>query len=130
MKKKILSGFLALVFLLQAFLPSLAYAYQTNLQDAKIISDDHSTQDNLITIGKLKGVGFSKDNPTAAISIEGVEEKNHKNTVALDGLEIGDEIIPQILMSSNSPYIQGRQPADRTNQITGQMYRKTYYSRS
>lgn len=112
MKKKILSGFLALVFLLQAFLPSLAYAYQTNLQDAKIISDDHSTQDNLITIGKLKGVGFSKDNPTAAISIEGVEEKNHKNTVALDGLEIGDEIIPQILMSSNSPYIQGRQPAD------------------
>ena len=70
MKKKILSGFLALVFLLQAFLPSLAFANQRNLQDAKIISDDHSTQDNLITIGKLKGVGFSKDNPTAAISIE------------------------------------------------------------
>lgn len=112
MKKKISAGFLALVFLLQAFLPSLAYANQANPQDIKLLSESYSAQDNLITIGKLKGVGFSKDNPTASISIEGVEEKKHKDTATLDGLEIGDEIIPQALRSTKSPYIQGQQPAD------------------
>ena len=112
MKKKISAVFLALVFLLQAFLPSLAYANQANIQDTKLISEGRSTQDNLITIGKLKGVGFSKDNPTASITIEEVEEKSHKNTATLDGLEIGDEIVPQALRSSGSPYIQGQQPAD------------------
>lgn len=112
MKKKISAGFLALVFLLQAFLPSLAYANQANPQDIKLLSESYSAQDNLITIGKLKGVGFSKDNPTASISIEGVEEKNHKDTATLDRMEIGDEIIPQALRSPKSPYIEGQQPAD------------------
>ena len=112
MNKKISAGFLALVFLLQAFLPSLVYANQANPQDTKIISEETKGPDNVVTIGKLKGVGFSKDNPTASISIEEVKEKNHKNTDALDGLEISDENIPQALMSSNSPYIQGQQPAD------------------
>ena len=112
MKKKISAGFLALVFLLQAFLPSLAYANRANPQDIKLLSESYSAQDNLITIGKLKGVGFSKDNPTASISIEGVEEKNHKDTATLDRMEIGDEIIPQALRSPKSPYIEGQQPAD------------------
>ena len=112
MKKKISAVFLALVFLLQAFLPSLAYANQAPPQDTKLISAGRSTQDNLITIGKLNGVGFSQDNPTASISTEGVKEKNHKNTDALDGLEISDETIPQALKSSGSPYIRGQQPAD------------------
>lgn len=112
MNKKISAGFLALVFLLQAFLPSLVYANQANPQDTKILSEDSKGSENVVTIGKLKGVGFSQDNPTASISIEEVKEKNHKNTDALDGLEISDENIPQALMSSNSPYIQGQQPAD------------------
>ncbi len=112
MKKKISAGFLALVFLLQAFLPGLVYANQANPKYKKPISECRSTQDNLITIGKLKGVGLSQDNLTASISIEEIEEKNHKNKDALDGLEISDENIPQALMSSNSPYIQGQQPAD------------------
>lgn len=112
MKKKISSGFLALVFLLQAFLPSLAYANQATPPDTKIISEDSKGSDNVITIGKLKGVGFSQDNPTASISMEEVKEKNHKKTDALDGLEIGDEIVPQALRSSGSPYIKGQQPAD------------------
>lgn len=112
MKKKISSGFLALVFLLQAFLPSFAYANQAKLQDTKVISRDFRGSDNVVTIGKLKGVGFSKDNPTASISIEEVKEKNHKNTAALDGLEISDETKPQALKSSGSPYIRGQQPAD------------------
>lgn len=75
MMKKISSGFLALVFLLQAFLPSLAYANQAIPSDTKIISEDFKGSDNTVTIGKLKGVGFSKDNPTASISIEEVKEK-------------------------------------------------------
>ena len=112
MKKKISAGFLALVFLLQAFLPSLVYANQASPQDTKIISEDTIGPDNVVTLGKLKGVGFSQGNPTASITIEEVKEKNHKNTDALDGLEISDENIPQALMSSNSPYIQGQQPAD------------------
>lgn len=112
MKKKISAGFLALVFLLQAFLPSLVYANQANPQDTKIISEETKGPDNVVTIGKLKGVGFSQDNPTASISIEEVEEKNHKDTAILDGLEIGNEIIPQALRSSGSPYIKGQQPAD------------------
>lgn len=112
MKKKISSGILALVFLLQAFLPSFAYANQAKPQDTKLISEDFRGSDNTVTIGKLKGVGFSKDNPTASISIEKVKEKNRKNTDALDGLEISDENIPQAMMSSGSPYIQGQQPAD------------------
>ena len=112
MKKKISAGFLALVFLLQAFLPSLVYANQANPQDTKIISEETKGPDNVVTIGKLKGVGFSKDNPTASISIEEVKEKKHKNTDALDGLEISDETNPQALRSSGSPYIKGQQPAD------------------
>ena len=112
MKKKISSGFLALVFLLQAFLPSFAYANQAKSQDTKLISRDFKGSDNVVTIGKLKGVGFSKDNPTASISIEEVKEKNHKNTAASNGLEISDETNPQALRSSGSPYINGQQPAD------------------
>ena len=112
MKKKISAGFLALVFLLQAFLPSLVYANQANPQDTKIISEETKGPDNVVTIGKLKGVGFSQDNPTASISIEEVEEKNHKDTDALDGLEISDENIPQAVGSTGSPYINGSQPAD------------------
>lgn len=112
MNKKISAGFLALVFLLQAFLPSLVYANQANPQDTKILSEETKGPDNVVTIGKLKGVGFSKDNPTASISIEEVEEKNHKDTDALDGLEISDENIPQAVGSTGSPYINGSQPAD------------------
>ena len=112
MNKKISAGFLALVFLLQAFLPSLVYANQANPQDTKIISEETKGPDNVVTIGKLKGVGFSQDNPTASISIEEVEEKNHKDTDALDGLEISDENIPQAVGSTGSPYINGSQPAD------------------
>lgn len=112
MKKKISAGILALVFLLQAFLPSFVYANQANPQDTKIISEETKGPDNVVTIGKLKGVGFSKDNPTASISIEEVKEKKHKSTDTLDGLEISDENIPQALRSAGSPYIKGQQPAD------------------
>lgn len=113
MKRKILTGFLALVLVLQAFIPSFAYALEEKPKDNKLITKKlESSDSNFITIGKLKGVGFSKDNPTASISVEEVKEKNHKNTDALDGLEIGDEIVPQALRSSGSPYIQGQQPAD------------------
>ena len=113
MKRKILTGFLALVLVLQAFIPSFAYALEEKPKDNKLITKKlESSDSNFITIGKLKGVGFSKDNPTASISIEGVEEKNHKDTATLDGLEIGDEIIPQALRSPKSPYIEGQQPAD------------------
>lgn len=112
MRRKILTGILALVFILQAFIPNLAYANQAKPQDTKLISEAHSVQDNLVTIGKLKGVGFSKDNLTASISIEGVEEKNHKNTDALNGLELSDEIIPEAVRGTGSQYIEGQQPAD------------------
>ena len=112
MRRKILTGILALVFILQAFIPNLAYANQAKPQDTKLISEAHSVQDNLVTIGKLKGVGFSKDNLTASISIEGVEEKNHKNTDVLNGLELSDEIIPEAVRGTGSQYIEGQQPAD------------------
>ena len=113
MKRKILTGFLALVLVLQAFIPSFAYALEEKPKDNKLITKKlESSDSNFTTIGKLKGVGFSKDNPTASISVEEVKEKNHKNIDALDGLEIGDENIPQALRSSGSPYIKGQQPAD------------------
>ena len=113
MKRKILTGFLALVLVLQAFIPSFAYALEEKPKDNKLITKKlESSDSNFTTIGKLKGVGFSKDNPTASISVEEVKEKNHKNIDALDGLELGDENIPQALRSSGSPYIKGQQPAD------------------
>ena len=113
MKKKISAGFLALVLVLQAFIPSFAYALEEKPKDSKLITKKlESSDSSFITIGKLKGVGFSKDNPTASISAEEVKEKNHKNTDDLDGLEISDEIVPQALRSTKSPYITGQQPAD------------------
>lgn len=113
MKRKIMTGFLALVLVLQAFIPSFAYALEEKPKDSKLITKKlESSDSSFITIGKLKGVGFSKDNPTASISAEEVKEKNHKNTDDLDGLEISDEIVPQALRSTKSPYITGQQPAD------------------
>ena len=113
MKRKILTGFLALVLVLQAFIPSFAYALEEKPKDNKLITKKlESSDSNFITIGKLKGVGFSKDNPTASISVEEVEQKNNHKKEALGGLEIGDEIVPQALRSTKSPYIQGQQPAD------------------
>ena len=113
MKRKILTGFLALVLVLQAFIPSFAYALEEKPKDNKLITNKlESSDSNFITIGKLKGVGFSKDNPTASISVEEVVQKNNRKTGALGELEIGDEIVPQALRSSGSPYINGQQPAD------------------
>ncbi len=113
MKRKILTGFLALVLVLQAFIPSFAYALEEKPKDNKLITKKlESSDSNFTTIGRLKGVGLSLENPTASISVEEVKEKNHKNIDALDGLEIGDENIPQALRSSGSPYIKGQQPAD------------------
>ena len=113
MKRKILTGFLALVLVLQAFIPSFAYALEEKPKDNKLITKKLESPDsNFITIGKLKGVGFSKGNPTASISVEEVEQKNNHKKEALGGLEIGDEIVPQALRSTKSPYIQGQQPAD------------------
>lgn len=113
MKRKILTGFLALVLVLQAFIPSFAYALEEKPKDNKLITKKlESSDSNFTTIGKLKGVGFSKDNPTASISVEEVKEKNHKNIDALDGLEIDDEIVPKAVRSTKSPYITGQQPAD------------------
>ena len=113
MKRKIMTGFLALVLVLQAFIPSFAYALEEKPKDNKLITKKLESPDsNFITIGKLKGVGFSKDNPTASISVEEVEQKNNHKKEALGGLEIGDEIVPQALRSTKSPYIQGQQPAD------------------
>ena len=113
MKRKIMTGFLALVLVLQAFIPSFAYALEEKPKDNKLITKKlESSDSNFITIGKLKGVGFSKDNPTASISVEEVEQKNNHKKEALGGLEIGDEIVPQALRSTKSPYIQGQQPAD------------------
>ena len=108
-----MTGFLALVLVLQAFIPSFAYALEEKPKDNKLITKKLESPDsNFITIGKLKGVGFSKDNPTASISVEEVEQKNNHKKEALGGLEIGDEIVPQALRSTKSPYIQGQQPAD------------------
>ena len=108
-----MTGFLALVLVLQAFIPSFAYALEEKPKDNKLITKKlESSDSNFITIGKLKGVGFSKDNPTASISVEEVEQKNNHKKEALGGLEIGDEIVPQALRSTKSPYIQGQQPAD------------------
>lgn len=108
-----MTGFLALVLVLQAFIPSFAYALEEKPKDNKLITKKLESPDsNFITIGKLKGVGFSKGNPTASISVEEVEQKNNHKKEALGGLEIGDEIVPQALRSTKSPYIQGQQPAD------------------
>ena len=112
MKRKILTGLLSLLLVLQVFIPSLAYAIEENPKDDVLITKKFESADsNFITIGKLKGVGFSEDNPTASISVEEEQENNHK-TEALGGLEIGDEIVPQALRSTGSPYITGQQPAD------------------
>lgn len=113
MRRKILTGILALVFILQAFIPNLAYAVEQDPQDKKTIGKEEKfSESNLITIGKLKGIEFSKDNPTASISVEKVEQENNHKTEDLDGLEIGDEIVPQAVRGNGSQYIDGQQPAD------------------
>ena len=113
MRRKILTGFLALVFLLQAFVPSLAYANQAKNNDKETtVKEELISNSDLITIGKLKGVGFSKDNPTASISVEKVEQKDNHSREASDGLELSDEIIPEAVKGNGSQYIDGQQPAD------------------
>ena len=113
MKKRILNVVLALILLLQAFIPSLAYAVGENPQDKKTIeNEERFSESNLITIGKLKGVGFSKNNPTASISVEKVEQEKNHSKEASNELEFGDEIVPQAVRGTGSQYIDGQQPAD------------------
>ena len=113
MRRKISTGFLALVLLLQAFIPSLAYAKEAKNNDNEaVVKEEQISNSDLITIGKLKGVGFSKDNPTASISVEKVDQEKNHSTEASNELEFGDEIIPQAVRGSGSPYINGQQPAD------------------
>lgn len=113
MRRKILTGILALVFILQAFIPNLAYAVEQDPQDKKIIGKEEKfSESNLITIGKLKGIEFSEDNTNASISVEKVEQENNHRKEASNELEFGDEIIPRALRSSGSEYIDGQQPAD------------------
>ncbi len=107
MKKRLLTGVLALAMILQTFIPSLAKSNVAKTSENKLLSKELKVQDdNLITLGEVKGITFPKLNPSASIIIEKAEE--NKN----DGLELGDEIIPQAVGSSGSPYIQGNQPAD------------------
>ena len=113
MRRKISTGFLALVLLLQAFIPSLAYAKEEKNNDNEaVVKEERISNSDLITIGKLKGVGFSKDNPTASISVEKVEPKDNHSRKTSDGLELSDEIIPEAVRGNGSQYIDGQQPAD------------------
>ena len=113
MRRKILTGILALVFILQAFIPNLAYAVEQDPQDKRTtVKEEKFSDSNLITIGKLKGVGFSKDNPAASISVEKVEQENNHRKETSNELELGDEILPQAVRGTGSQYIDGQQPAD------------------
>ncbi len=101
MKKRLLAGVLALFMVLQTFTPSFAKSYSAKTSDNKLLSRGlNSSDDNLITIGELKGINFSKDNPSASLSVE----KDYFNGIN------GEERFT--LFSTKSPYIKGNQPAD------------------
>ena len=117
MRRKISTGFLALVLLLQAFIPSLAYAKEAKNNDNEaVVKEEQISNSDLITIGKLKGVGFSKDNPTASISVEKVEQEKNHSTEASNELEFGDEIIPQAVRGVVAPSRKGSNPQNQNSQ--------------
>ncbi|WP_138160384.1 Cna B-type domain-containing protein [Peptoniphilus catoniae] len=95
MKKRILFFLLALTMLTQTLMPTgLVFAAESK----------EKKDGDLVTIGVL--------NPDYYPKPEEFKQKDNSKTEALDGLEIGNEIVPQALRNSKSPYIDGQQPAD------------------
>ena len=90
-----------MVMILQIFVPSFAQSNLERNSENKLSSKEiKNSDDNLITIGELKGTNFSKDNPSTSLSVE-KDYLNENN---------GEEGFT--LFSTNSPYIKRNQPAD------------------
>ncbi len=101
MKKRLLTGVLALAMILQTFIPSFAKSNVAKTSENELLSKELRAQDdNLITLGEIKGVNFSKLNPAASLSIENLDQDKKK----------GEEGFT--LFSTGSPYIGSQQPAD------------------
>ena len=104
MKRKILTGFLALVLILQAFIPSFAYAIEEKPIDNKLTTKKvESSGGNLVTIGKLTKDNYPEIDPATLLRVA-KEERNKLNGKKMGGGET--------LFSTNSPYIPGQQPGD------------------
>ena len=91
MKKKLLSGILALIFVIQIFVFGTAYA-----------KGNDPTNNNLIKIGELTAKDYPKIDP-ADLAKLGKEKKEKKFGKRGEGAT---------LFSTKSPYIDGQQPAD------------------
>ena len=87
--------------ILQTFIPSFAKSNVAKTSENELLSKELRAQDdNLITLGEIKGVNFSKLNPAASLSIENLDQDKKK----------GEEGFT--LFSTGSPYIGSQQPAD------------------
>ena len=96
MKKRLLSGFLAFALVLQALVPSIAYANKNDIEDKP-------SDSNLITIGKLSREDYPEIDPATLLRVA----KEERNKINGKGMERG-----ATLFSTKSPYINGQQPAD------------------
>lgn len=96
MKKRLLSGFLAFALILQALVPSIAYANKNDIEDKP-------SDSNLITIGKLSREDYPEIDPATLLRVA----KEERNKINGKGMERG-----ATLFSTKSPYINGQQPAD------------------
>ena len=92
MKKKLLSGILALIFVIQIFVLGTAYAK----------GNDPNNNNNLIKIGELTAKDYPKIDPADLAKLG--KEKKQKT--------FGKKGGGATLFSTKSPYIEGQQPAD------------------
>lgn len=96
MKKRFLSGLLVFALVLQALIPSIAYANKNN-------TEKKTSNNNLITIGKLSKKDYPEIDPSTLLRVA----KKERNKLNGKAMEKG-----ATLFSAKSPYIKGQQPAD------------------
>lgn len=96
MKKRFLSGLLVFALVLQALIPSIAYANKNN-------TEKKTSNNNLITIGKLSKKDYPEIDPSTLLRVA----KKERNKLNGKAMEKG-----ATLFSADSPYINGQQPAD------------------